>query len=30
MSNEPQAAFSWAKKRNEMRRQREAQKRKAA
>lgn len=30
MSNEPQAAFSWAKKRNDMRRQREAKRQKQA
>lgn len=30
MENEPQSAFSWAAKRNEMRRQREAKRRKAA
>lgn len=30
MENEPQSAFSWAAKRNEMRRQREARRRKAA
>jgi len=30
MSNEPQAAFSWAKKRNEQRRQREARRQKQA
>lgn len=30
MSSEPQAAFSWAKKRNERRRQRDAHRRKAA